>query len=66
MTKKNLTKALEEFSKALTLAPYHEELHHTVEKLKQSIHKASVDVSFLKDTVSNFDDDSGDLPPSIF
>ena len=39
MTLKNLPKALEEFSKALTLAPYHEELHNTVEKLKKSIHK---------------------------
>jgi len=66
MTKKNLTKALEEFSKALTLAPFHEELHHTVEKLKQSIHKASVDVSFLKNNIGNFDDDPDDLPPSIF
>lgn len=30
-------KALEEFSKALALAPYHEELHQTVEKLKKSL-----------------------------
>ena len=40
MTLKNLPKALEEFSKALTLAPYHEELHNTVERLKKSIHKS--------------------------
>ncbi len=66
MTKKNLTKALEEFSKALTLAPFHDELHHTVEKLKQSIHKASVDVTFLKDHIGDLDEDPGDLPPSIF
>ncbi len=41
MNMKNLPKALEEFSKALTLAPYHEELHTTVERLKKSIHKSS-------------------------
>ena len=41
MTAKNLPKALEEFSKALTLAPYHEELHDTVERLKKSIHTSS-------------------------
>ncbi len=41
MTIKNLPKALEEFSKALTLAPYHEELHATVERLKKSIHSSS-------------------------
>ncbi|WP_417334933.1 tetratricopeptide repeat protein [Halobacteriovorax marinus] len=41
MTVKNLPKALEEFSKALTLAPYHEELHATVERLKKSIHTSS-------------------------
>jgi len=41
MSSKNLPKALEEFSKALTLAPYHEELHATVERLKKSIHSAS-------------------------
>lgn len=39
MTKKDLTKALEEFSGALSLAPYHEELHKTVEKLKKSLMK---------------------------
>lgn len=37
MAKKDLTQALEEFSKALTLAPYHEDLHKTVEKLKKSV-----------------------------
>lgn len=41
MTVKNLPKALEEFSKALTLAPYHEELHATVERLKKSIHSSN-------------------------
>jgi Tfp pilus assembly protein PilF len=39
MTKKNLHQALEEFSKALTLAPYHDDLHKTVEKLKKSLLK---------------------------
>ncbi|MGB0452964.1 MAG: tetratricopeptide repeat protein [Bacteriovoracaceae bacterium] len=33
----NYAKALEEFSFALSLAPYHEELHGTVEKLKHSL-----------------------------
>ncbi len=32
-------KALDQFSKALTLAPYHEELHATVERLQASIKK---------------------------
>jgi hypothetical protein len=39
MTKKKLDRALEEFSQALTLAPFHEELHKTVEKLKKSLMK---------------------------
>jgi Tfp pilus assembly protein PilF len=37
MTKKDLPRALDEFSKALTIAPYHEDLHKTVEKLKKSL-----------------------------
>jgi hypothetical protein len=37
MTKRKLGRALDEFSKALTLAPYHDELHSTVEKLKKSL-----------------------------
>lgn len=41
MLKKNLTRALDEFSKALSLAPYNEELHSTVEKLKKSIHNST-------------------------
>jgi Tfp pilus assembly protein PilF len=40
MAKKNFEKALDEFSKALTLAPFHEELHQTVEKLKRTLHRA--------------------------
>lgn len=43
MAKRDLAQALEEFSKALTLAPYHEDLHKTVEKLKKSITKGAVD-----------------------
>jgi Tfp pilus assembly protein PilF len=39
MTKKDLNRALDEFSKALTLAPFHEDLHKTVEKLKKSLLK---------------------------
>ncbi len=35
--RKEFHKALEEFSYALTLAPYHEELHSTVEGLKKSL-----------------------------
>jgi Tfp pilus assembly protein PilF len=37
MSARKYEKALEEFSKALALAPYHEELHQTVEKLKKSL-----------------------------
>lgn len=58
MTLKKLPEALEEFSKALTLAPYHEELHNTVEKLKGSIHKASD-----KQNDSEIEDE---IPPSVF
>lgn len=43
MAKKDLSQALEEFSKALTLAPYHEDLHKTVEKLKKSVMTKSSD-----------------------
>lgn len=37
MSSRQYEKALDEFSKALALAPYHEELHQTVEKLKKSL-----------------------------
>lgn len=37
MHKKNISRALDEFSKALSLAPYNEELHETVQKLKKSM-----------------------------
>ena len=37
MAKREFEKALVEFSVALTLAPHHEELHQTVEKLKKSM-----------------------------
>jgi len=40
MAKKNFEKALDEFSKALTLAPFHEELHQTVERLKRTLRRA--------------------------
>ena len=43
ISQKNFKLALEEFSKALTLAPYHEELHNTVQKLKDSLDKNSKD-----------------------
>lgn len=39
MTRNEYQLALEEFSKALTLAPFHDELHVTVEKLKRSLKK---------------------------
>lgn len=45
MTKRKMKRALDEFSKALTLAPYHEELHQTVEKLKKSLRPATDDSS---------------------
>jgi len=41
MVKKDFAKALQEFSQALTLAPYHEELHKTVAKLKSSLAKTT-------------------------
>lgn len=39
MALQQFDKALEEFSQALAYAPLHEELHETVKKLKQNIHK---------------------------
>ena len=39
IAKRQYEKALEEFSKALSLAPYHQELQQTVDKLKQSLKK---------------------------
>lgn len=45
MLKKNLTRALDEFSKALSIAPFNEELHSTVEKLKKSIHKSTTKIN---------------------
>ena len=45
MSARRYEKALEEFSKALALAPYHEELHQTVEKLKKSIRPQITDPS---------------------
>lgn len=49
MAKKDLTQALEEFSKALTLAPYHEDLHKTVEKLKKSVMTKNSDLDEDRD-----------------
>jgi tetratricopeptide (TPR) repeat protein len=48
--------ALNEFSKALTLAPFHEELHVTVEKLKKSLKK--------KDK-SSLDKQFDEMPPTL-
>lgn len=58
MAKKDLSKALDEFAHALTLAPYHHELHETVEKLKSTIHKSAL----KKVLVDNSDDSS----PPVF
>ena len=40
MMQKKYAEALKEFSYALILAPYHEELHATVKKLKQNLEKS--------------------------
>jgi Tfp pilus assembly protein PilF len=63
MSKRNITKALEEFSQALTLAPFHEELHQTVEKLKRSLHKNSEPQNPFPLPQER---DSTDLPPPVF
>lgn len=39
--KKDYDKALEEFSKALTIAPYHDELHETVLRLRKGLEKGN-------------------------
>ena len=41
VAKKDFPRALEEFSKALTLAPFNDELHETVRKLKESLRKST-------------------------
>lgn len=51
MARNEYQMALEEFSKALTLAPFHDELHVTVEKLKKSLQKGKV-----KDQGLDFED----------
>lgn len=45
--------ALEEFSKALTLAPYHTELHDTVTKLKESLESKNNDEKSLFSNLHN-------------
>jgi Tfp pilus assembly protein PilF len=42
IAKNEYAKALEEFRAAITLAPYHEELHETIEKLKKALVRAQV------------------------
>lgn len=59
MAKRDFAKALEEFSKALALAPFHEELHETVEKLKVSLLKTNIEV---KDVLGK----PSEPPPSVF
>ncbi|MCK5884814.1 MAG: tetratricopeptide repeat protein [Bacteriovoracaceae bacterium] len=41
IAKKEYDKALEEFSKALTIAPYHDELHETVLNLRKGLEKGN-------------------------
>ncbi len=45
LCQKKYGQALEEFSKALSLAPYHKELHQTVSKLKKTLERAATPVS---------------------
>lgn len=54
MNKREFKKALKEFSMALTLAPFNEELHETVQRLKETLAKSEL---FVKEE---------DLPPSLF
>ena len=54
MNKREFKKALKEFSMALTLAPFNEELHDTVQRLKESLAKSEL---FVKEE---------ELPPSLF
>ncbi len=42
MNKREFKKALKEFSMALTLAPFNEELHHTVQRLKETLAKSEL------------------------
>ena len=65
MSRNEYDLALSEFSKALTLAPFHEELHITVEKLKRSLKKdtrlpADLGQNKLKEKLK---DDLDDAPP---
>lgn len=54
MNKREFKKALDEFSMALTLAPFNEELHETVQRLKETLAKSEL---FVKEE---------DLPPALF
>lgn len=54
MGQRKYDKALEEFSMALTLAPHNEELHNTVQRIKETLNKSDL-----------FKEAEG-LPPSLF
>jgi len=54
MNKREFKKALQEFSMALTIAPFNEELHQTVQRLKETLAKS--DLYVVEDEV----------PPSLF
>ncbi|MCF8060761.1 MAG: hypothetical protein K9K67_15770 [Bacteriovoracaceae bacterium] len=54
MGKREFTKALQEFSMALTIAPFNEELHHTVQRLKETLAKSDLYVH------------EDEVPPSLF
>ena len=81
MAKKEFEKALEEFSKALTLAPYHEDLNKTVTKLKASIEKTKDKILgknvdqlgnvqkihlFNPETYKQDKNSNNETPPSVF
>lgn len=55
MMQKRYEEALKEFSYALILAPYHEELHATVKKLKQNLEKSEEFSRYKESEISNHD-----------
>ncbi len=56
--KKDYNKALEEFSTALTIVPYHEELHETVLRLRKGLEKGSDIFDNLSDQLNDQGEDS--------
>jgi Tfp pilus assembly protein PilF len=63
LSKREFKKAFEEFSKALSIAPNHQELHQTINRLKKTIEKSERKQQTAKNHLFPTD---GPPPPPIF